>query len=124
MKKKYLARKKELGLLSESEFFDRVAQASGYVDPETVKRIYNGMLTVMYDEVRTRGAVRFPALCDFHLVFTKEKRIRNRHMNSTTVKPAFHQLRIAPIDAVREYFAEFSERNKGVPLDPGQRLED
>lgn len=111
-------------MLSEKEFFDALSAASGYMEPETVRKVYNGMLVVLYKELRERGAVRLPALADFHLLYSKPKRIRNHHMDTSVVKPAAHQVRIAPVQAVRDYFKALDERLGGKILDPRKKLDD
>lgn len=122
MNKPYLGKKKPLGLLNESEFFELLSAASGYLDPETVRRVYNGMLQVIYTELRSKGAVRLPALCDFHLLLSRPKRIKNHRMENSIVKPASHQVRIRPVGAVRAYFKALDEHLQGAVLDPAEKV--
>jgi len=92
------------------------------MDPDTVRKVYNGMLQVLYSEIRMKGAVTLPALAHFHLLLSRPKRIRNNHMETSVMKPAAHQVRIAPVLAVREYFKALDERLDGEILDPRARL--
>jgi len=92
------------------------------METDTVKRVYNAMLQIIYTELRHKGAVRLPALCDFELVLSRPKVIRNRYMDTSVFKEAFHQVRINPIQVVRDYFKALDANNKGVVFDPAEKL--
>lgn len=109
-------------LLSQDQFFNDVAAASGYVDPNTVKLVYNGMLAIIYRELRDKGAIRLPALCDFHMRLAKGRTIRNHNMKEAIYKPAHHQIRIRTLPTVRKYFKMLDEQNPGVDFDPAERI--
>lgn len=122
MSKAYLHEKKALGILDTEEFFVQLAMASGTMDQDTVRKVYNGMLQVLYTELRNKGHVRLPALCDFQLLLSRPKAIRNRHMGQTVLKDAFHQVRIRPLEVVRHYFKALDEGSQGRIFDPAEKL--
>lgn len=120
----YRAAKKALGLLTEKEFFQATAEQAGYLDPELVKRVYNAMLRVIIIELKTKGALRLPQLCDFHLLLAKGKRIKNYKMKVAMIKPDHHQLRIRPMYTIRRIIKGWDlDGEGGRILDPALRLE-
>lgn len=118
----YRQKARHLKLLTEAQFFKAIADASGYIDEATAKRVYMGMLSVLYRELRTKGAIRFPALCDFHMVWAKPRKIFSWRMKEHIMKDWHHQLHIRPVKVVRQYFKEWEAANPGVILDPAEKL--
>lgn len=113
---------KKLRLLTQSEFFRDVSLAAGGIDEDTTKRVYNGMLQVLYRELREKGALRFPALCDFRMVLGRPRFIKNHMMAEGVYKGEHNQMRINPIYTIRKYFKEFDRLHPGVILDPSERM--
>ncbi len=122
MRNPFRAARKELGLLTDSEFFREVGNRAGYLDPEFVKRVYNGMLDVLYAEMRTKGALRFPQLCDFYITQTEPRYRQNNHMVVPKLSPSIYQVRVVPMYSVRRYFRALSDTNPGLDLDPRRRI--
>ena len=120
--KRFRAASKELGLLSEKNFFIQVGNNAGYIDPLFAKRVYNAMLDIVYKELREKGAIRFPQLCDFYLVRTRPKRMRNHNMVNAIIIPPHNQIKIRPMYSVRRYFKALSDNNPDLILDPTIRM--
>jgi len=120
--KVYRKEKRKLGLLTEKQFFEDVAVQAGYMDEAVIRHVYNAMSDILFRELRTRGALRFPRLCDFHLMLSKGKRIQNYKMAQPMYKPPHHQLRIRPMYTIKKYFKEIDINNPGVMFDPVERL--
>lgn len=118
----YRQARTKLRLLTERQFFQEVANASGYLDADLVKRVYNGMIDVLYREIREKGAVRFPQLCDFHLS-KRAPRVYRNHLNPTGIyKPAAYSLKMRPVFTVKRYFKRYTEDNPTKPHDPRERM--
>lgn len=113
---------KKLKLLNQEQFFWAVAEAAGYADRDTVKKVYDAIQFVMYKELRQKGAIRFPALFDVRLNLSRGKRIKNHNMPTAMMKPPHHQVRVSPIYTVRRFFKAYDAANPGVIFDPAERI--
>lgn len=123
MERGYRHARKALKLLTETQFFQAVADSAGYVDTDIVKRIYNGMIDVTYRELREKGSVRFPQLCDFHLLKTNGKWIKNHRMPLGMWKPPWYKLHIRAMYSVKRYFKAFTESHPETPHDPREKMD-
>lgn len=64
-------KKKEL--LGNERFYRLLSEQSNYIDPESVVRIYLGLVMVISEELRKHKFVRLPILGDFALVRQKRR---------------------------------------------------
>ena len=119
----YRQARTELRLLTERQFFQEVANSSGYLDPDLVKRVYNGMIDILYRELREKGSIRFPQLCDFHLTKRKGRVFKNHFMPMGKYKPDYYSLRMRPVFTVKRYFKAYTESNPDKPHDPRERMD-
>ena len=108
--------------MTEKQFFQEVANLSGYLDADLVKRVYNGMIDVLYRELREKGAIRFPQLCDFHFVRVPEKMVVNHKMFAPIIVPTHHVLHIRPMYTVKRYFKAYDQSHPDAVLDPQERM--
>ena len=120
--KTYRSQAKKLHLLAQERFFIDIAEAAGFIDRDTVKKVYNAMLFVLYRELRLKGAIRFPQLCDFRLLLAKGRRIKTHYMKTAVIKPDHHQLRISPMYTVKKYFKALDENGSDKILDPYKKI--
>lgn len=109
--------------MTTGDFFKELAKESGSLDEDTVKRVYNGMLSLIYKELRTRGAVRLPALCDVYLIKVGQRVIHSWRMKTSLYKPEHHEVHLRLLHTVKKYFKALEESNPDAVLDPGERLE-
>lgn len=90
------------GLLNEDDFFIKLQANCNFVDEETVRRFYMGMVKTITKELRDNGVVRLPHLGDFALVPQKPKTLlagKTRQFRSAIV------LKFYPKVAWRQYFS-------------------
>lgn len=110
--------KEAVGALTEDQFFAQLVERSGYVDPQTVRDVYRGLVNTIIGELRTKGTIRLPQLADIYLSKTKETVIKNRFMAVPTVKEAFHQVRMVPVRGLKQYFKALELFDKQKLIDP------
>lgn len=110
--------KKGAYFLTEDEFFEDLVEFSGYADPETVKRVYNGMILLIFRELKIRGGISLPQLAEVFLSQAKERRIHNRNMAQAIVIPPHHQVRMVAKRPMKKFFKAFCAMNAGRAFDP------
>lgn len=113
--------KQAAGIISEAEFYEKLVERSGYVDPTVVKRVYHGLLEVIFGELKAKGGVVMPGLCDIYLSMAKPRVIKNRNMPVPVVMDAHHQLRMVPLRSVKERFRVLEAFSVGRVFDPAAR---
>jgi len=79
------------------------------------------MLDVLHRELREKGAIRFPHLCDFHLKRRIGRVFKNYHMPQGVYKPGFYSVAMRATYSVKRYFKNFSFDNPGKSLGPMER---
>ena len=113
-----LARK---GVLNEDRFFRLLSEQNNYVDPQTVKDFYMGLVRTVTQELRQNGVARLPHLGDFALVKKKD------HIGwAGKVQRMFqgtYVLKFYPFEKWRAYFTKLGEK-QGLEgkLDPREKL--
>lgn len=124
MKRKTVTKeaKKLAGAISEDEFFEKLSAGAGYVDPVSAKNVYDSLKNLILSELKAKGVIELPGLCDIQLTLGKEKIIQNRFMASPQVKPAAHQVRMIPSAGMKQYFKVFDAFSAGKVLDPRKFL--
>ena len=120
---KFRGAAKGLGLLSETQFFIQIGNKAGYVDPVFIKRIYNSMLDVVYQELREKGAIRLPQFQDIFLIKTPARRVRVREMKVAKIMPESYRVDSRMIYSVKKYFRELGFI-PGSLKSPTERLEE
>lgn len=124
MKKKSVSREvqKAAGALNEDQFFVELAAKGGYVDTDTAKTLYRGLVNLIVNELRTKGTVRLPQLADVYLSETKPMVIKNRFMAAPTLKEASHQVRMVPVRGLKQYFKTLELLDRDKLVDPRKNL--
>lgn len=101
-----LARQK--GLLDEKAFYTLLAQKCGYIDEETAKRFYLGLVKAVTQQLRDNGVSRLPHMGDLALVWQKERSAMvGKDANGVPVRsivPAKRTLKFIPQEVWRSYF--------------------
>jgi nucleoid DNA-binding protein len=59
------------------KFFDNISGRCGYVDPESVKAMYYGMVKEILDELVDKGSISLPHWGTFKVTQKKERNIRD-----------------------------------------------
>ena len=113
--------KSKSGQITEREFFEKLVEKSGYMDPTQVKRVYFAMKDIIFDQLKMKGGIELPELCDIYLSRAKPRIIKNRFMVSAVKKPGHHQVRIIPKWSMKEYFKTLELFYEGKSFDPGVR---
>ena len=92
---------KKQGYLNEDTFFQNLQANCNFVDEETVRRFYLGLVKTVTSELRTNKVSRLPHLGDFALVEQKPRTLlkgKTREIRKPTV------LKFYPKVAWRQYF--------------------
>jgi len=116
------------GVLKEDRFFMLLSQHCNYVDPETVRNFYMGLVRHCTKELRKNGVVRLPHMGDLALVRQKPKLGWSGQFQ--TMLHGKYALKFYPKDLWKKYFMKLSERPGAEgALDPrekvlGQNLKD
>ena len=113
--------KEAAGIISEAEFFEKLVEKSGYLEPATVKRVYNGLLELIFSEMKAKGGVVVPGLADIYLSLAKPRLIKNHNMAVGIVKESHHQVRMVPVRAVKERFKAVEAFSVGRVFDPAAK---
>lgn len=113
--------KSKSGVLTEGEFFQKLVERSGYMDPKQVKQVYFAMKDIIFDELKLKGGVELPELCFVYLSKSKAKVIKNRFMSQGVKKEAHHQVRMVPKRSMKDYFKQLEAFYEGRDFDPGVR---
>ncbi len=96
------------GLFDEDRFYSRLAENCGYIDKETAKRFYLGMVKQVTQELREHGVARLPHLGDFALVWQKSK--PSLVGASRVMLPEMQVLKFYAKETWRKYFSDLKNR--------------
>jgi len=113
--------KKAAGVLTDKEFFEKLVEKSGYVDPVVIQRVYDGVVALMMDELKAKGGVRLPGIADVHLAYANGRTIHNRNMPEPVQIPPHHQVRMIPVRGVKAFFKMMDAFTNTKPMDPAIR---
>lgn len=113
--------KSKSGLLTNEEFFRKLTERAGYMDPKQVKQVYYAMKDLIFDELKSKGGVEMPEFADIYLGKSSGKTIKNRFMSVAVKKEGHHQLRMVPKRSVKEYFKVLEAFYPGRSFDPAVR---
>lgn len=113
--------KSKSGQVTTNEFFNKLVEKSGYMDPDQVKRVYYGMKDLVFEQLRATGGIELPDLCDIYLSKAKPRIIKNRFMEAAVKKEGHHQVRIVPKWSMKEYFKTLQIFYEGKEFDPAVR---
>ncbi len=114
---------KELGLLTQEEFFRDVAFATRYLDREDVRTVYKAILAIVWREIKAKGTIRLPSLCDIYLRQRPTMRCAGKYIPGTVVVQAHHNLSFSTLESVRVYVKKLEQENPGKLFDPAKRIE-
>jgi len=109
------------GILDEDRFFRLLSEQNNYVDTQTVKDFYMGLVRLITKELRENGVSRLPHLGDFALVKVKDKvgwagQFRRMIYGK-------YVLKFYPKEAWRKYFTKLGERTgREGELDPREKV--
>ena len=115
---KELAKK---GFTNEERFFRLLSEQNNYVDKETVKDFYMGLVRLITQELRTHGFIRLPHLGDFAMLKAKDRVAwAGQYQRLLTGK---YLLKFFASEKWRDYFTGL-ERKSGAEgkLDPRERV--
>jgi hypothetical protein len=107
---------KGLGLLSESQFFQALSEASGYMDVGSAKKVYIALLAIIHRELRTKGAIRLPNLLDIN-VLTVNERIMTKYGRKN-----HKEVRARISRGLHDYFKELEELSPGTLVSVDDRV--
>ena len=62
-----------------TKFFDELVAASGYMDKDSVKRVYYGLVKLLSRELRVNSHVKMPDWGIFSLVLQAQRKVMNIH---------------------------------------------
>ena len=62
-------------VLSNINLFNKISAESGYIDPETIKKIYFGLLRVILSELRNSGRIKLTDWGEFRITTYKERKV-------------------------------------------------
>lgn len=109
------------GILDEDRFFQLLSEQYNYIDKNTAKMFYMGLVKVVVRELRTNGVCRLPHLGDMALVKQKPKSVLAGNVRK--VMDGFYALKFYPKEALRIYFSKlnnlFDDKQK---LDPREKI--
>lgn len=108
------------GLLDEKKFFKELQSYCNFVDEETVRRFYTGVVKTVTKQLRDDGVCRLPHLGDFALVPQKSKSMLTGKIRQ--VRPAL-VLKFYPKAAWRQYFSARTAKkwDEGTLMPNGDR---
>lgn len=109
------------GVLDEDRFFRMLSEQNNYVDHQTIKDFYMGLVRLATKELRENGVCRFPHLGDFALVKSRDRLgWAGKYQQMITGK---YILKFYPLERWRKYFGALEGRS-GIEgaLDPRQKV--
>jgi nucleoid DNA-binding protein len=112
---------KKSGAFDEARFFRLLSEQNNYVNQDTVKVFYKGLVRLLTAELKENGIVRLPHLGDIALVKQKDKiGWAGQYQRMITGK---YMIKFYPKDAWKKYFSKLAEREgyEGS-LDPREKL--
>jgi nucleoid DNA-binding protein len=109
------------GVLDEARFFRMLSEQNNYVDKETVRDFYMGLVRLITKELRDNGVARLPHLGDFALVRAKDR--MGWAGKTWAMLEGKYVLKFYPFEKWRKYFSKLSERSglEGA-LDPREKV--
>ncbi|MCR4260815.1 MAG: HU family DNA-binding protein [Candidatus Colwellbacteria bacterium] len=90
------------GLLDEKRFFRLLSENNNYVDPQTIRHFYRGLVTLIKKELYENGGVRLPEIGDMALV--KKKAHLGWAGSVRKIMPESKTLIFYPKEALRKHF--------------------
>ena len=90
------------GFLNEERFFRLLSENNNYVDPQTVREFYKGLVTLIKKELHENGGVRLPDIGDMALV--KRKAHLGWAGDVQKMIPESRTLIFYPKEALRKHF--------------------
>ena len=100
--------KKEMNLMSNQEFFAKIAEKCNYISEELVKDVYYELVRLTSNELRHNGAIRYPDLGDFYIKYRKEKVVRNVSDGKLIKMPPQKVVKFTASHKIQKYFASLS----------------
>lgn len=92
----------KLGVFDDEVFYRELSERCGYVDPETAKRFYIGLVKLITYNLREKGVVRLPHLGDFAIVPQKKRSVLIGKTRKTI--EGLKVLKFYPLEVWRKYF--------------------
>lgn len=106
---------KKKGLINEEAFYEQLAQQCGYIDKETAKRFYLGLVKTVTAQLRANGVSRLPHMGDFALTWRAQTSAlvgkTPDGVQKREIIPARQKLRFIPKEAWHQYFVRLHNRN-------------
>jgi len=90
--------------INPDEFFDQIAIHSGGTDPETVRRVYYGMIRTISRELKDKHSVKLPDWGEFKLKIHKSRLSRDVNDGIMRKIPARPVVSFVPDLKVKKYF--------------------
>lgn len=109
------------GILAPDRFYRLLSEQCDYIDPESAKSFYIGLVRLLTKELRENGVVRMPYIGDIALV---KQRSKWGWVGSTMAYvTGLYALKFYPNKSWREYFYNLSKRpGKEGALDPREKI--
>lgn len=109
------------GILDEDRFFRLLSEENNYVDHDTAKDFYLGLVRTITKELRTNGVIRLPHLGDIALVKQKDSIGWSGKVHA--ILTGKYMLKFYPNQIWRKYFSKLGERS-GLEgsLDPREKV--
>ena len=92
--------------MTPTQFFNKVAGESNYMDPETVKEIYYAILRTIRDELRDSGEIRLVDFGTFRLHDSKERNMHNVGNGKQFTVPARKIVKFRPSTRLKCYIRD------------------
>ena len=100
--------KEDLVFLDKEEFFNALAEKCNYINTDLVKEVYYELIRLTSQELRKKGAIRFPDFGDFSLKYMKERRSTHVLTKEIIIIPMRKAVRFSPTPKLKRYFKELS----------------
>jgi len=84
-------------------FFDELAAEAGYVDPETTKSVYIGMVRLLLKKLRYNGEYDLPDFGKYSIVNYSERNIKNVNTGQVEQIAPVRILRFSPDYKLKAY---------------------
>ena len=92
------------GLAGEERFFRLLSEHNNYVDPETVKIFYKGLVDLIKQELRENRGIRLPGLADIVLVDEKPHLNLVKAGKIPLMITGTKILKAYPLSSLKDYF--------------------
>lgn len=110
----FMPNKRKFVVLPREEFFSSVAAKANYVSGESVKDIYYGLLRVIIQELRERGAVNLPDFGDIVIHRHKARMSHDLQTDSMVMLPEKSTIKFRPCKELKKYFHIVGAKNKDL----------